>query len=261
MINPKKLDSFQIEKMENEYLNSIFRVLVDNLDTMIGLLNSRIKIKNNWFREFESTKPGKNYSDLNLGAERIFNYIYSRIMTNPNSSPIGSDLMYETYDSFIHIDIKTALLTNQSDYKGKINIGNNQTSYPSKKYKFKPNLHPFYSITYEIEGNTYYKPCLTYAIMVIHEHGEELIYGIYLISIPNGILYEIYNEKIVNAGKSGTGGTNIRYNFGINPKFDVLTDKYQEENYRIKIIFNDEYSTIKDLTNIESIPNYIIIRQ
>lgn len=259
MNNPRKLDTVQVEELEKEYLNFIFRILVENTDTLIDLLNSRIKIKDDWFEEFESTKPVKNLSDLNIGAERIFNYIYNKIMTKPNSSPIGSDLMYETYDAYIHIDIKTTLITNPSDYKGKVNVGQNQTSYNSRKYDFKPNLHPFYSTTFTKEGKDFYKPCLTYAIMVIHEHAEDLIYGIYLISIPNGVLYENYGEEIMNAGKAGKGGKNIRYNFAINPIFMLLKERYKEEQFRIRIMYNSDHSSIEELTGIEHIPGYITL--
>jgi hypothetical protein len=93
----------------------------------------------------------------------------------------------------IHIDIKTALISNKSDYKGVINIGQNQTSY-SIPNTFIANLPPRY-----VDG----KITLTYVVQVIHEQLSDKIHAIVLGCIPNGLLYGIYGNQIAKAGKGG----------------------------------------------------------
>jgi len=70
--------------------------------------------------------------------------------------------MFETYDAFIHIDVKTISDSNWSDYKGKLVVEPNQTSYPIDNMGVKANLPQFYSRIYNENGVSYYKPCLTY---------------------------------------------------------------------------------------------------
>ncbi len=77
-------------------------------------------------------------------------WIYDKVLRHPNSSPIGADMLYETADAFLHIDVKTSVITNTADYKGVVNIGQNQTSL----------------------------------IHIIHKQGDKPIYAILLICIP-----------------------------------------------------------------------------
>ena len=97
--------------------------------------------------------------------------------------------MFEVYNAFIHIEVKTALIDNPADYKGKINIAINQTSYGAKGL-FSPNLPPYYTPKQNSK-----KPCLTYIIQIIHEHAKPNIKALKLVCIPNGQLYSHY-EKI-----------------------------------------------------------------
>lgn len=102
---------------------------------MIDGLNSKDKIKEDWFEHFKRIDKKRQNSDFARGAERIYFWLFNQFGI-PNSSPIGADLFFETYNAFIHIDIKTEKLNNPSDYKGKVPVGENQTSYYSKnKYK------------------------------------------------------------------------------------------------------------------------------
>jgi len=54
-------------------------------------------------------------------------------------------MFFETHKAFVHIDIKTAKLNNESDYLGKVPISENQTSYKSPKQRFNSNLPSFYN--------------------------------------------------------------------------------------------------------------------
>jgi hypothetical protein len=131
------LDDFEIEKIERQYFDLIMLHLKQDLNILIDGLNSRIKILNDWYNEFTKTaRKGYKASDLDTGAERIFHHFFASILRFPNSSPVGSDLMFELSDAFMHIEIKTALIDNPSDYKGKINIGINQTSYKVNNYVY-----------------------------------------------------------------------------------------------------------------------------
>jgi len=100
---------------------------------------------------------------------------FASILRFPNSSPLGSDLMFELPDAFIHIEIKTALIDNPADYKGKINIAINQTSYGIKGL-FTPNLPQYYNPKGDIK-----KVCLTYIIQIIHEHAK-----LFFLKLPIG---------------------------------------------------------------------------
>ncbi len=232
----RKLTNKEIENLEFVHFERIRYYFLDNLQEIIEGLNSRLEIKNDWYQQFISTKSNLA-SDLETGAERIFHYIFSKGMKNPNSSPIGSDMMYESFDAFIHIDVKTVSESNWGDYKGKIAIQPNQTSYPLSKYGLSPNLPTFYSKTFKKGGTKYLKPTLTYFIYVLHKHASQTIYSILLICMPNGELYNIYGDKILHAGKTKNS---IRYAFKEEPRFLLLSKiihkkswlEYQKKNTR-----------------------------
>ncbi len=152
------IDDFRLEELEKRYLDYIVISLRQDLIGIIQGLNSRIKILNDWKAEFLRTaRAGYNASDLDAGAERIFHHFFIPMFKFPNSCPIGSDLMYQTDDGIVHIEIKTNLITNP-DYRGKIQLGRNQTSYEVSK--FKPNLPSIYK-SVEL-------PTLTYVIQIVH---------------------------------------------------------------------------------------------
>jgi len=180
---PKKLTQIEIEKLEFVNFERIRYYFLDNLQDILKGLHSRLEIKNDWYQQFISTKSNVA-SDLEMGAERIFHYVFSQGMKHPNSSPIGADLMYETFDSFIHIDIKTISESNWGDYKGKIAVQPNQTSYPLSKYGLSPNLPTYYSKIFEKDGKKYKKSTLTYFIYALHKHASREIYSMLLVCMP-----------------------------------------------------------------------------
>ena len=235
----KKMSLLEIEELEYVHLERIRYHFLDNLQDIKKGLYSRLEIKKDWYDIFISTKHNKS-SDLEMGAERIFHHVFSQGMKTPNSSPIGADLMYETFDSFIHIDIKTISESNWGDYKGKIAIQRNQTSYPLSKVGSSPNLPTYYSKTFIKNGYEYNKPTLTYFVYILHKHASEEIYSILLVCMPNGELFEIYGDDILQRGKNKG---DPRYAFKKEPRFELMSKQRGKDVFRVEFLFkNINYS-------------------
>lgn len=229
----KKIRDLQkIEFLEKKFFDYIKTFLKKNLKPILEGFNSRHKIFNDWNSQFLATaRANYDASNLNTGAERILYHVFSLIKWIPNSCPISSDLFFELPDAFIHIDIKSALISNKSDYHGAINIGRNQTTYPAHKGSkskgkpiiFYPNLPRFYN-----EKKPNRKICLTYVIHIIHENKKENTIAILFASIPNGELFKVYGNKIVRRGKSAyckkCEVKDFRYNYYKEPRFLLLTE-------------------------------------
>lgn len=241
----------EIEKLEKKYLDYIVTYLSQDIPRLINGLNSRLEILNDWKNEFLRTaRKGYAASDLDAGAERIFHHLFAPLFKFPNSCPIGSDLMYRTNDAILHIEVKTNLVTNR-DYKGKVQLGRNQISYAIRK--FAPNLPPVYK---QVD-----LPSLTYTIQIIHEHMSPKIVALNVISIPNGQLLEYYGENILHAGKRGwTKATDIRYKYTTEPRFVLLSEKYNENIFRIEILLLNRHFSVKDITgkSLPIKPHYFI---
>ena len=233
------IKDFKLEELEKRYLDYIVISLRQDLKGLIRGLNSRIKILNDWKSEFlETARAGYNASDLDAGAERIFHHLFTPMFKFSNSCPIGSDLMYQTEDAIVHIEIKTNLITNP-DYRGKVQLGRNQISYETTK--FKPNL-PFLYKSVSL-------PTLTYVIQIVHEHMSPKINALSVICIPNGQLLKYYGEKILQAGKGGwLKAIDIRYNYAKGPYFILLKKRYNREIFRIEVLTLDKNFSIKELT-------------
>ncbi|HOV21772.1 MAG TPA: hypothetical protein PLW95_03725 [bacterium] len=245
------LNDIELEKKEKQYFDLILLHLKQDLNSLMDGLNSRIKILNNWYDNFIKTaRSGYKSSDLDTGAERIFHHFFASILKFPNSSPVGSDLMFELPDSFMHIEIKTALIDNPSDYKGKINIAINQTSYRVNNV-FLPNLPQYYKSSSFNEE----KPCLTYIIQIVHKHAKPDIKAIKLVCIPNGQLYTHYGKSIFKSGKGGyTKAKDFRYNYSAEPYFKLLSKKYREKIFRIELVYLAKDIKRKDITNLSDVP-------
>jgi len=242
------LSDFELEVIERDYFRYILTFLRANLTPIIDGLNSRIKILNDWYQKFIKTAgtSRKQPSDLDIGAERIFHHFFASILHLPNSSPIGSDLMFEAPDAFIHIEVKTALIDNPADYKGKINVATNQTSYEIKG-SFIPNLPQYYKLKGNVE-----KPCLTYIIQIVHEYAKPNIKALILTCLPNGQLYSVYGKNIFRSGK--TKKTSFRYRYSAEPHFKLLTKRYKEKIFRVELVYIDKNLNIKDITALSDIP-------
>lgn len=236
------MTDFELETLEKGYLDFIVRFLRQDIKGLVEGLNSRIPLLNDWKDAFLRTgqSAGKEYpSDLDKGAERIFHHFFTPLFKFPNSCPIGSDLMYRMSDAIVHVEIKTNLITN-IDFKGKVQLGRNQISY-AVATKFTPNLPPTY-LTVNL-------PKLTFVIQIIHEHMEPNVKALSVICIPNGQLFSHYGDKILQAGKGGwLKAKDIRYKYAKEPRFVLLSKKYNVNIFRIEVLALAKKLSIKDLT-------------
>lgn len=112
-----------IEFWENEYLKNIHNSLLLDKERMIDGFATKEAIRDDW-----ENYLGKETSDFAVGSERIFYWLFNQF-GQPNSSPIGSDLFFETYNAYVHIDIKTVTTDNVGDINGSIFVGDNQNNY------------------------------------------------------------------------------------------------------------------------------------
>lgn len=220
----------QIEELEKRYLDDITFFIDKYILWFLERLKSKNEIKRDWLDIFKTTSReayGKA-SELNKGAERVIHNLFGQYRVFAvNSSPIGSDLMFETPDAFIHVEIKTATDSNPADFKGKIQVGQNQTSYSVNK-TYSGNNYPFKASLPKIYSNG--KICLTYVIQIIHNNKEDLPKIIWLYSIPNGELYITYGD-CVNVGKHQSklnrlqSKSDIRFLYRKADRFENLANK------------------------------------
>ena len=187
-----------IEFWENEYLNQIYYLLNIDKEKMLSGFNTKEDIRNDW-QQF----LGNEISDFATGSERIFYWLFSQFGV-PNSSPIGSDMFFETYNAYVHIDIKTVTLANIGDFKKNIFVGDNQNSYigninvrGKEPRPYKGNLPIYYT---KRDGSK--KICLTYFIVILYDESNLDIQTIAIICMPNGGLnlgnnVGYHNEEII----------------------------------------------------------------
>ncbi|MEP0862190.1 MAG: hypothetical protein HRF52_12215 [Ignavibacterium sp.] len=240
-----KMDELKkIEFWENHYLNEIEFMLKQDINKMLDGLKSKDKIKDDWIEAFNKAGKTRQNSDFARGAERIYYWLFNQFGT-PNSAPIGADMFFETYNAFVHIDIKTAKIDNPSDYKGKIPLGANQTSYKLPSSNFEVNLPTKYKLDDKSE-----KICLTYFLNIIYDYNLELenieIKAIILICAPNGLLRDVYKNNIISAGKTGHKGKGFRYEYKNCPYFKLLEDKPK----RYRLIYVDTKNQEKILKKL-----------
>lgn len=224
------IENKDIEFWEKYYLDQMEFMLLQDKDKMINALNSKDEIKIDWIDAFK-----KKSCDIDRGAERIYYWLLNQLGI-PNSTPIGSDLLFETCNAFLHIDVKTSSYytgtnkdINASDFKGVVSIGENQTSYEyidNDKIPHSSNLPQIYKSKNKL--------CLTYIIQLVYDKetdGNLKILGLVLISIPNGALKEIYGNDICGGSKNKNEA--FRYYYKRKPKFELLNSN----PYRIKLLY------------------------
>lgn len=237
----------EIEFWEKYYLDQMSFMLLQDKHKMINALNSKDEIKSDWIDVFL-----KKSCDIDRGAERIYFWLFNQLGI-PNSTPIGSDLLYETSNAFLHIDVKTSAYytgedkkKNTSDFLGRVSIGQNQTSYEyiekkdGKKIKHSSNLPPIYK--------TKDKFCLTYIIQLVYDRaadGDLIIISIFLISVPNGMLKSVYGNEICGGSKNKNEA--FRYYYKRNPKFSL----FPNNPYRITKLYLREGFSEKDILDFE----------
>jgi len=215
----------------------------------------RIDLHSFWDKQFAGSEEIKRLSDLSVGAERVFHTIFAKNTDwEPCSIPVGSNLFYESEQVFLNVDIKSVYVENSWDYLGVAEVGDRQTSYPMQNTwgapaKFFPQL-PVY---YEVDNTR--KLSLTYILQIIHLEVDRILDGKYnpnpiafvLLTVPNGLLYDKYGEKIIEEPKTyhSKRGTrhrpaNFRYAYHNYPWFAELKEKGIEQ-FRVRIAFNKKY--------------------
>ncbi len=218
-MNHDKLDYLRsIEFWEKEYLNQIAFLVETDREKMINGFRTKEDIRSDWEQYL-----GKETSDFAVGSERIFYWLFNQFGI-PNSSPVGSDLFFETYNAYVHIDIKTVTLANIGDFTKNIFVGDNQNSYKGninvkgrESRPYKGNLPTFYTKT---DGTR--KICLTYFLIILYDESNLDIQTIILTAMPNGELNEIYGDEVLSAGKNPG---KIRFNYSKIKNFKLLGDK------------------------------------
>jgi hypothetical protein len=231
----------EIELIEKRYFDDIIFFVNQNIQFLLERLKSKNIIKSDWLNIFRTTcrEDYDKASELNKGAERVIHNLFGQFRAYAvNSSPIGSDLMFETHDAFIHLEVKTATDSNPADFRGKIQVAQNQTSYAVSETRA-GNVYPFIPSLPTIYSNN--KICLTYVIQIIHNNSEDLPKIIVLFSIPNGMLFSTYGN-CVNAGKHQSelnrlnSKGDIRFLYREAKKFENIDGK----PCRIKVIYPQE---------------------
>jgi len=128
--SPDAVETYKKNIGEHMYLDEFYHFLKFVKRRMLMGFETKEAIKEDWIRKWNPNEEDKGISSFGVGAERI---VYSLFNTQgfgqPNSSPIGSDLFFETHDAFIHIDLKTVQTRNIGDYSNDIFVGDNQNSY------------------------------------------------------------------------------------------------------------------------------------
>ena len=130
-------EKIAIEKIEYETLlkfNQIFYGCIEEFNTRLDAsLNYLDYIT---LPVIMSSIEKKAYNPFAVIIEKYVEFIVAQKMERHDYKflPLGysSDLSFESEDSIIHIDVKTANLNNPSDFKDTIPLGYNQTSYHAK---------------------------------------------------------------------------------------------------------------------------------
>ena len=216
----KIITNKRIEQAEYRELNRLEKILTTNLHYIQERFLTKGMLKDYW----ESFYGGKTHgiSEAAVGIERIIYKVLSDY-GDPVAVPIGSDLFFELDDCFVHIDIKSFVTDNLNDARRNIPVGDNQNSYTgrinvrnSTPRDYSPNLPSIYH--YSENGQIKNKPCLTYFLVFINNEYNHKIIGCFLTCMPNGELYQVYNDSILAAGKNPG---KIRFNYS-GKKFNLL---------------------------------------
>ena len=190
------MNEIDIETLEQKYLNTIKSLIEGNLNNILKNLDSMNEISEYW--KDISTDEG-----FDTGAERIIYSVLQRggDLGEPNSSPVGSDLMFENSEAFVHIDLKTCQPTNNLRDHWETPVGKNQNSY---KYNMKVNNT---TRAYDPHLPTHYnkKPTLTYFITILYSKNSNFEFKVANINVgcmPNGSLTNIYLTTPLGPGKN-----------------------------------------------------------
>lgn len=255
----------ELEQLEEKYLTKYEYFMRFIMDELLEDLSSKNRIKLDWENHWKS----EGISSYNTGAERIvYAHLNGKGIGDVNSAPVGSDLFFELKDAFIHIDLKTAVYTNKTEYYTYINVGNNQTSYESYVYKnnakkliYEESTLP-QGYTLDNDSEKIRKPCLTYFISLLFDKDKDKLLSMSISSMPNGKLEQLYGSNILQTGKNVFGDKDekegkdkevskdpnkyqktIRYNQFDNLYFKTICDKTR---IRVLYVDQDEKENLED---------------
>ena len=93
----------ELEKLEYDYFNHIKFYLLNNRDRMKRALESKNKIRDDWFEQFVIKREGTSGSDV--GIKRIFYWLEYSMPWNLCDVINGKIVVYETWNAFIIIHI------------------------------------------------------------------------------------------------------------------------------------------------------------
>ena len=226
----------ELEYLENQYLTEFFYFLKFAERRLLQGFDTKEKIKEDWYKQWNPKDDRKGISHFAIGAERIvYAFFNTQGFGQPNSAPVGSDLFFETPDAFIHIDLKTVQTRNIGDYTTTIFVGNNQNSYKGTIKKRGAAKNEEYQgelpTEYKNKGNP--KPCLTYFVTILYDEDSLDILNINLLCLPNGSLNSVYGSRPLKAGKNHG---KMRYNIKDANTFELLDKKPK----RIKVVYFKE---------------------
>lgn len=192
------LTDVELEELEKRYFEELAELFTSEKDHILERIQSMSNIREDWYRRGFIKKT----NTFDCGVERVFHSILNREKEwEVNSTPIGSDVCFETDDCMLHIELKTVLKSDSDVSLNRVVVRHNQTSYDGKypikgkkgkrkgkEGRFQPNLPTYY--THSEMGEL---PTLTYFIKIVYTEDWELE-SITLHSIPNGQLTDVYGE-------------------------------------------------------------------
>jgi hypothetical protein len=248
----------EIEELEHDYLEQFYHFLKFAEKRILKGFETKEKIKEDWIEAWnpkeaeKEGEKGKGISSFAVGAERIlYALLNSQGFGQPNSSPVGSDLFFETEDAFIHIDLKTVQTRNIGDYHKNIFVGDNQNSYKGKiklRSGKERNYNPALPEIYKNSGDP--KPCLTFFITILYDEKNLKTLNINILSMPNGCLRDVYGDDVLAAGKNPG---KIRFNFSKVNKFELIDGKPA----RVKVVyFNEKDMTVQEGKEMKTIKDF-----
>lgn len=254
----------RIELLEKEYLSRYYHFMMFTKSDILSGLATKEKIRPDWLPFWGN---GAGTSEFAVGAERVvYALLNGKGIGTPNSAPVGSDLMFELDDAFIHIDMKTVKYdptvsphpnhgglgqwnNNIGDFKESIFVGNNQNSYDmtfairnGRVESYSPNLPHYYNVLSSVQEVK--KPCLSYFLSILYDaqNGSLDTICIMLSCMPNGVLGPIYKEAPLRAGKNHG---KARFCFPLVPYFETISN--QDVMFpRTKVIYLNEDKLAKD---------------
>lgn len=192
------LTIIQIKNLEIKYFNAINGILSLNIGKIITQINSQ-KLYS------QPTSIDKANSIEHAIESIVEQLIAEKLNWLVASLPASADSCYEVGDAVIYVDAKTVSISDGDHTGNKVNVQENQTTYDSKKtiYISKAKNDPWQPNLKHYETHAYYGsvPNLTYIVKLSYSN-KNLVEELKLLSLPHGIFYDEFQNKILGAGKT-----------------------------------------------------------